>query len=120
MQQRFVAKLGSALGRRFGVAPTFSYIKNPHELFEQRATLIPGIFIGPELTRSVLACIEASAAPISFDIIDNFSFDDMSCRERLLKNPYLLVGNLGTPGSQYIENMRCYKALDLSINSNPA
>ena len=44
----------------------------------------------------------------------------MSCRERLLKNPYLLVGNLGTPGSQYIENMRCYKALDLSINSNPA
>lgn len=118
MHQRFVSRIGKGIARNFGAQPTFTYFKNPTENLTRRATLVPGIFIGPELTESVLECLEACHTPLKFDCIANFSFENEDCKEKLLKNPYLLVGNLGTPGSKYIENMKCYKHLDLSIHSN--
>lgn len=53
---------------------------------------------------------------MQYDIIRDFSFEDEACRQQVLKNDYLLVGNLGAPGSKYVENMRFYKALNLSVH----
>lgn len=64
----------------------------------------------------MLEVLKAANAPLQYDLITNFSFDNEECRQQVLKNPYLLVGNLGSPGSKYVENMRFYKALDLSVH----
>ncbi len=60
--------------------------------------------------------VKASHAPIHFDIIDNFNFDDPSHKERLFKNPYILEGNLGQTNWKFVENPKLYKALDLTIH----
>lgn len=67
---------------------------------------------------SVLKVLEASQAPLKFDIIENFRFDDPDHKEKMLKNNSLLVGNLGKPGSKYVENTKFNKDLDLGIHSN--
>ena len=46
----------------------------------QNVTLIPGIGIGPEITKSVREVFEAANVPIKFDIIEDFTFEDTSKR----------------------------------------
>lgn len=64
-----------------------------------------------------MECFEACHTPVEFDIIDNFNINDPLSQEKLMKNKVLLVGNLGVTGSKYIENMKCYKMLDLQVHS---
>lgn len=66
---------------------------------------------------AVVRCVEATNAPLKFDILKNFNFDDPDHRKEILKNPYLLVGNLGQQNYKYTENPKFYKALDLTIHS---
>lgn len=61
--------------------------------------------------------MKATGAPVEFDIIEDFKFDDEACKTKLNSNPYLLVGNLGTPGSKYLDNPKCYKFLNLQVSS---
>ena len=60
--------------------------------------------------------MEAIHAPVNFDIIDNFSFDNAEHRERVKKNSVIMSGNIGELGSRYIENTKFYKWLDLFVN----
>lgn len=53
---------------------------------------------------------------MQYDVLSEYSFDDPASRERIMKNPYLLVGNLGLPGGKYVENVRFYKSLDLAVH----
>lgn len=62
--------------------------------------------------------IKASQAPIHFDVLEGFNFDDPIQREKLFKNPYILEGNQGNLNSKFVENPRMYKALDLTIHGN--
>ena len=62
--------------------------------------------------------MNACNAPVDFDIVSDFNIDSEDCRERLLKNKVLLVGNLGKVGSRYLDNTKCYKALDLPVHSS--
>jgi hypothetical protein len=62
--------------------------------------------------------LEACNTPVEFDVIDNFNINQEDSHEKLMKNNILLVGNLGVEGSKYIENMKCYKLLDLQVHSN--
>lgn len=64
----------------------------------------------------MLKVVEAIHAPINFDIIDNFSFDNMEHREKIKQNKCIMVGNLGEPNARYIENTKFYKWLDLYVN----
>jgi len=114
MQQRFAGSVSRALARRF--SGTFTYFCNPGESLSKRATVIPGTFIGPELINSVMEVLKAAKVPMQFDIINDFSFDNEECRQKITKNPYLLVGNLGHAGSKYVENIKFYKALELSVH----
>ena len=55
--------------------------------------------------------------PVELDIIENFDFEHEAHKKALLKNKYLLVGNLGVPGSKYIENTKVNKYLNLHFHS---
>lgn len=55
--------------------------------------LIPGVNVSQEITRSVLDIFEAAKCPIKFEVIDNYSFDNLSHRAKLRQNPITLVGN---------------------------
>lgn len=61
--------------------------------------------------------VEASNAPINFDVIDNFDFEDPEIRSQLKKNETILVGNIGNEGgtSDQVENVALYKYLDLFV-----
>lgn len=63
--------------------------------------------------------LDAMRAPITFETIENFSFDNPEHRERLKKNPSILCANLGEPNHRYIENTKFYKWLDLYVNGKP-
>ena len=64
---------------------------------------------------SVIQVLEAANCPLEFDIIDNFSMDNPEHKKLLKKNQNILIGNVGSPGSKYVENRPLYKFLDLNI-----
>ena len=49
LQQRYAAKAFNQLQRNYQIQ-SFTFYKDPSDSFVRRATLIPGTFIGPELT----------------------------------------------------------------------
>lgn len=53
MQGRVIRNASQQLGRGFAFIKSYTYFRQPDENFKQRATLVPGIFIGPEITSSV-------------------------------------------------------------------
>ena len=67
----------------------------------------------------MLKVMEAIHAPINFDIIDHFSFENLQHRDLIKKNQCVIVGNLGEEGARYIENTRFYKWLDLFVDGIP-
>lgn len=99
-----------------GITTSHTFLQTPGSGKSRTVTLIPGQFIGPEVTKSVLDIFAASQAPVNFDVIENFSFKDTASRELLKKNKNILVGNAGTPGSKYVENTALYRYLDLFVN----
>lgn len=116
MHQRFVSSVGKSLRRPFS-NPAFSYYNNTGSHQPTRCTLVPGAHSGPALTESAVQCVKATGAPIIFDMIENFDFTKEECKDALLRNKYILAGNLGTAGSKYIENVDAFHALDLQMNS---
>jgi hypothetical protein len=66
----------------------------------------------------MLKVMDAIHAPINFDIIDNFVFDNPQHRDLIKKNACILTGNLGEAGSRYVENTKFYKFLDLYVNGS--
>lgn len=64
----------------------------------------------------MLKVMEAIHAPINFDIIDHFSFENVQHRDLIKKNQCVIVGNLGEEGARYIENTKFYKWLDLFVD----
>ena len=63
--------------------------------------------------------------PISFDNLENFSFDDETTSKKLFENNSILLGVMSqNPSSKYAENIEFYKQLDLyahvvQVNSIP-
>jgi hypothetical protein len=57
--------------------------------------------------------LQAANAPLTYDVIENFTMEDESCKAALEKNRYILIGNVGKPGSRYVENTPLYSHLDL-------
>jgi isocitrate dehydrogenase (NAD+) len=85
--------------------------KSPHDV-----TLIPGYNIGPTMTRSLLEIFAASNAPVKFQTIDRFDWDNMKHRIQLRANRHIIMGNiLGTRDDFYLENLPFYKYLGLSV-----
>ena len=68
----------------------------------------------------VMQVMEEVGAPINFDIIDHFSFNNAQHKEQLKKNQVIMVGNVGEEGARYIENTKLYKMLDLFVNGRLA
>jgi isocitrate/isopropylmalate dehydrogenase len=116
MLARF-AKRSPQLSRAF--SSDYTYTASISRGGPKTVTLIPGIYVGPETTKCMLKVMDAIHAPVNFDIIDNFSFGSSEHREKIKKNPCIMVGNLGEPGARYIENTKFYKHLDLYVNGNP-
>jgi isocitrate dehydrogenase (NAD+) len=65
----------------------------------QTVTLIPGIGIGPEITRifyfnleSVIDVFEAANVPVNFDVINDFTFENIQKRDLLKRNKCILLG----------------------------
>jgi isocitrate dehydrogenase (NAD+) len=79
-------------------------------------TLIPGYNIGPTMTRSLLEIFAASNAPVKFQTIERFDWDNMKHRISLRANRHIIMGNiLGTRDDFYLENLPFYKYLGLSV-----
>lgn len=117
MQSRVMNSVSRQLSRGFAFNKSYTYFRTPVENLYQRATLVPGIFIGPEITGAVVECFKACNVPVDFDIISDFNIETPDAVEKLKKNKVLLVGNLGKAGSRYLDNTKCYKALDLPVHS---
>ena len=89
--------LGTQLGSKIQLASkirrsyyNMSYIQPPGAAKHKNVTLIPGKYIGPEVTQSVVDIFEAAMCPVSWDIIDNFDFSSWKHREALRKNKCIL------------------------------
>lgn len=56
-------------------------------------------------------------APVVFDKIPQFDFDNPECRALLKKNSNILVGNVGKFGAttNEVENVELYRYLDLFV-----
>ena len=52
LQQRYAGKALNQLHRNYQLQ-SFTFYKDPSESFVKRATMIPGTFIGPELTGKI-------------------------------------------------------------------
>lgn len=89
------------------------FLHHPSTPTAQHVTVIPGYFIGPELTNNVMQCFDAAEIPLNFDVISHFDFVNNNHKELLKKNKYILLGNLGQKGSRYIEHLDFYKYLNL-------
>jgi isocitrate dehydrogenase (NAD+) len=79
----------------------------------QQITVIPGSQIGPELTDSVLQCFDAANLPLQFDVVSDFDFMNQTHLERIKKNKFILLGDLGSKGVEHVEHLEFYKYLDL-------
>lgn len=112
MLTRF-AKRATLFNRAFS---DYTYTASITHSGPRQVTLIPGIYVGPETTEVMLKVMDAIHAPVNFDIIDNFSFENANHRDQIKKNACIMVGNLGEPGARYIENTKFYKWLDLYVN----
>ena len=79
-------------------------------------TLIPGNNIGPFVTKSLIDIFECADAPINFQTINNFDWNNIFDRIKLRSNPNVFVGNiLGTRGDYYLENTIMYQYLCLDV-----
>lgn len=92
-----------------------TYLQRPGSYKHHDVTLIPGTFIGPEVTSSVRDIFAAALCPVTFQTIEDFHWDNLSHRSKLRNNPATLIGNLGEAGDRYIENVNFYKHLDLYV-----
>jgi len=92
-----------------------TYLQKPGSYKRHEVTLIPGTFIGPEVTNSVRDIFEAAYVPVDFKVLDNFDMENSSDLKKLQSNPAILIGNLGHTGDRYIEDIKLYKALDLYV-----
>ena len=52
MQSRVISSVSRQVSRGFSFNKSYTYFRQPAEHLYQRATLVPGIFIGPEVTSS--------------------------------------------------------------------
>jgi len=83
----------------------------------RRVTLINGVGIGPEVTRSVQRVFEAAHCPIIWDVMENYTLTSSSCRERLRQNEAILLGPLPTrQDGKYLDDSEIYKDLGLYAN----
>jgi isocitrate dehydrogenase (NAD+) len=103
-----------------------SYIQRPGAAKRQEVTLIPGKYIGPEVTTSVVDIFEALGVPIDFKRLDRFDFDNLDDRTKLRSNKTILLGSLGrkmersTPsGSKkgWYNHSAFYKYMDLYVKA---
>lgn len=92
-----------------------TYLQRPGSYKSHDVTLIPGTFIGPEVTKSVMEIFSAGLVPVNFQMIEDFCWDNQNHRQKLKNNQAILIGNLGEAGDRYIENVNFYKHLDLYV-----
>lgn len=90
-----------------------TYLHAPKTSEVQNVTMIPGMFIGPEITNSVAHVFKAAGVPVAFDILSDFNFSRQTDREALKKNKFLLLGNLASKTSATLEHLEFYKYLNL-------
>ena len=103
--------LSSALRR--SCARTNTYFHSPGEARMKSVTLIPGAFIGPEMTGVVTKVFQTANVPVHFDILEDFDFKNPEHKLALKKNKFLLMGNTGRKGSPTLEHTEFYRHLDL-------
>lgn len=103
-----------------------SYIQRPGAAKRQEVTLIPGKYIGPEVTNSVVEIFEALGVPIDFKRLDRFDFDNLDDRSKLRTNKTILLGSLGRglersdkTGSKkgWYNHSAFYKYMDLYVKA---
>jgi isocitrate dehydrogenase (NAD+) len=66
-----------------------------------------------------LSIFDAATVPVSFNRLDNFSFEDIKSREQLKKNSCILLGVMVPEKgvkAKYNDNHKFYKYLDLYAN----
>lgn len=93
--------LTKAQRHSFSAAATWfqAELHKPHYGTAQTVTLIPGIGIGPEITRtfpinleSVVDVFEAANVPVNFEVINDFTFENIQKRDLLKRNKCILLG----------------------------
>ncbi|EGR33924.1 hypothetical protein IMG5_030660 [Ichthyophthirius multifiliis] len=98
-----------------------TYIYQPGAVKDLTVTLIPGIGIGPEVCESVLSVFNHVNAPVKFESIENFSWEDEKVRKQLKKNRTILLGVIpGHKSAKFVENFHFYKELGLYADVIPA
>jgi isocitrate dehydrogenase (NAD+) len=105
------------LTHAFGIGRTPFYLVSPGDTKTRTVTVLPGIYTGPEVVKSAMRVIEATNAPIKFDVIDNFTMESPEKIKSLEKNEFILLGNLGKAGDRYVDNFAVYKHLDLYVSA---
>jgi isocitrate dehydrogenase (NAD+) len=98
--------------RRFISQPS-TYYHSPGDPIIKSVTLLPGAFIGPEITDAVRKVFQAAKVPVHFDIIEEFDFKKSDHKMALKKNKCLLMGNTGRKNSMTLEHTEFYRYLDL-------
>lgn len=98
--------------RRFSRPPQ-TYLHTPGSSSKRKVTLIPGLFIGPEVVSSVQRVISTAAVPIEFETLPELDFSNEAFKTALLKNKFILLGNLANSKAQALENLEFYKFLNL-------
>ena len=92
-----------------------TYLQKPGSYKRHEVTLIPGTFIGPEVTNSVIDIFQAAYVPVDFKVLNDFDMENSSDLKKLQNNQAILIGNLGHTGERYIEDIKLYKHLDLYV-----
>jgi len=83
----------------------------------RRVTLVEGVGVGPEVTRSVQRIFEAAHAPIVWDVVDNYVLTNPSCNQKLRQNEAILLGPLpNKQDGKYLDSSDIYKDLKLYAN----
>jgi len=91
-----------------------TYYHIPGEEMIKKATLLPGVMIGPEITNAVQKVFQVAKVPVEFDILEEFDFKNENHKILLKKNKYLIMGNTARKGSMNVEHLEFYKFLDLN------
>lgn len=101
-------------------ATAMGTLQVPGDSAQRTVSVFPGHGIGPELTNAAMKVVEASGAPVDFEIVDNIT--DAVTPEAiasLAKNRVALKGEFGVeagPGTKPSINMELRKGLDLYAN----
>lgn len=101
-----------------------TYLQRPGQPKRKEVTMIPGVFVGPEVCRAVIDVFGAAKAPVDFKILDKFDFNNMSHRAKLKNNDTIILGSLGrqadsqtaatsSTSKAYANHAPFYKYLDL-------